>query len=226
MYLMQIARKGIISVQLSKELGIFQRSAWFLLHRLREAMASEDVKLKGEVEIDETYVGGLEKNNHSNKKLRPKGGIGGKQAILGMRERDGAIIVWLVHNVQKKTLEDDILFYVEEGSTIYTDEHPGYADLENWFSHKIVNHKKGEYVNEDATTNSIESVWAVMKRGHKGVYHQWIREQGHRYVNEYVFRLVEGNVRNHIMVRIKHLVRKSIGVRLTYREMIGRPQGD
>ena len=113
MYLSQTARKGISSVQLSKELGISQPAAWFLWQRLREAMAPDNVKLSGEVEVDETYVGGLEKNKHSNKRLRVKGGIGGKQAILGLRQRDGAIIAWPVHNVQKKTLEDDILYYVE-----------------------------------------------------------------------------------------------------------------
>ena len=218
MYLVQTSRKGISSVQLSKELGITQRSAWFMLHRLRVAMMPGDDQLSGVVEIDETFVGGNERNKHSKKKLR-ENWMAGKQVVLGMRERGGSIIAWPIHSTTRDVMDVEILHYVEKGSVIYTDESRSYYNIGKWYEHEKVNHKRGEYVNGEVTTNGIESVWAVLKRAHKGVYHQWSRKHGHRYVNEIAFRLVEGSVKNPIMVRIKHLVQKSFSVRITYREL-------
>ena len=125
--------------------------------------------------------------------------------------------------VQRLGLTIDILFLVDEGSTIYTDELTSYQDLEKWYSHYIINHNKGEYVNERITTNSIESVWAIVKRAHKGVYHHWSRKHGFRYYNEVAYRLTEGNVRIPIMVRIKKLTRRSFEVQFTYQELTHVP---
>ena len=202
----------------SKELGITQRSAWFLLHHLRQAMDPDDTKLKGGVEIDEAYVGGLERNKHSNKRLPIKWGTGGKQIVLSRRERGGRIVLGPIHSIQKYTLEDDILYHVEEGATIYTDELTCYMSLRDWYNHEIVNHNRGKYVNDRATTNSIESVWAIVKRAHKGVFHQWSLKHSQRYYNEVAIRLVEGKVTIPFMVRIKTLARKSFETRLTYKE--------
>ena len=120
MYLVQTSRKGVSSVQLSKELGITQRSAWFMLHRLREAMAPDDDQLSGAVEIDETFVGGKERNKHSKKRLRENWMVG-KQVILGMREQGGSIIAWPIHSTKRDVIDVEVLHYVEKGSTIYTD---------------------------------------------------------------------------------------------------------
>ena len=219
-YIVQIARKGISSVQLSKELGITQSSAWFMLHRLREAMAPDLVKLKGEVEIDEAWVGGLEKNKHSKKKLH-KNWIQGKQIVLGMRERDGGpILLRPIPTNTQSVLLDDILLSVEEATVIYTDEFVGYNNLDEFYDHYVVNHQRGEYVNEHITTNSIESVWAILKRAHKGVYHQWSKKHGCRYLNEIAYRLTESSVDIPVIIRIKKLTQRTFEVQLTYKELV------
>ena len=127
MYMLETARKGISSVQLSKELGITQKSAWFMLHRLREACDVEAIPLSGEVEIDETFVGGSKSRMHYVKKKElPPGPFGNKVPVLGMREREsGRVIAYPVPDVGNYTLSRNVLEYVEQGSTIYTDEHPG-----------------------------------------------------------------------------------------------------
>ena len=183
MYLMQISRKGVSSAQLARELGITQKSAWFMLHRLREAMDPGLDKLSGEVEVDEAYVGGLERNKHAKKKLH-KRWLEGKQNVVGFRERGpgGRIVMRPISASQLLLLEDEILFTVEEGSTIYSDEARTYRTLSDWYEHHTVNHKIGEYVRHEVTTNGIESGWAILKRAHKGIYHQWAPKHGHRYL--------------------------------------------
>jgi transposase-like protein len=223
MYLLVTARKGISSMQLAKEIGITQKSAWFVLHRLREACGKDLTKLRGLIEIDETYVGGIEANKHEHKKLKAGRGTVGKTPVLGMRERGkgGRTKAMKLANTDAQTIQDVIVQNVEVGSTLHTDEHGAYRDMGGlFFSHESVNHSQGEFVRDGVTTNSIESVFAVLKRGLIGVYHHASAKHLGRYVDEFAFRLNEGNVARHTLQRLDSFVSGVAGKRLTYKTLI------
>lgn len=221
MYLLVTARKGISSLQLSKEIGITQKSAWFVLHRLREACGSELETLRGIVECDETYVGGKESAKHEGKKLKAGRGAVGKVGVLGMRERGGRTVAMPVEDVNTANLHRAIHKHIEVGSTLHTDEHAAYMGLGGlFFGRESVNHSAGEYVRAGITTNGIESVWAVMKRGLHGVYHHVEPKHLGRYVNEFTFRLNDGNVKRQTLARLDSMIAAADGKRLTYAELI------
>ncbi len=221
MYYTLTARKGISSMQLSKELKVTQKTAWFLLQRIREACQREEFKVDLIAEIDEVYIGGRNKNRHL--KDRPKIGQGmtGKQAVLGIHQRRRPTKALPVDQTDMATLYPVIQQHVEPGTFVCTDDHGAYRNLNQLgYQHRPVAHSAGEYVKHGAHTNGIESVWAVLRRSLLGVYHHVTTKHLHRYLNEATFRLHEGNCQIDTIDRLRTLGQGLSGKRLTYRRLI------
>jgi transposase-like protein len=201
---------------MGRELGVTQKTAWFLDHRIREAMAHRGGLFAGEVEVDETYIGGKEGNKHEWKKLRAGRGTVGKQPLLGILEREGGIRTFPIEATDKSHLQTAIVENVQRGTTLYTDSHPGYVGLPG-YRHESVAHSAGEYVRGIAHTNGIESHWALFKRGYIGTYHYMSPKHLHRYADEFAYRGSEGV--NNTPQTLEKTVDGMIGKRLTYEEL-------
>lgn len=221
MYCVMTDRKGISSLELSKKISVTQKTAWYMLQRIREACDGDRFQLTNVVEVDETYLGGKERNKHRKNKRNAGRGPVGKQAVLGMRERGGKVKAMPVDKTDSLTLKRAIRRHVEPFSTVYTDDHRSYLGLDkDWFIHESVKHSAGEYVNRMVHTNGIESVWALLKRGYTGTYHHFSMKHLQRYLNEFAFRLNEGNCEVDTMDRIAALCKGIQGKRIPYQELV------
>ena len=218
-YVVMTARKGVSSLQLSKELGITQKSAWFMLQRIREACKQGDFKLSKAVEVDETYIGGKERNKHTNKKLNAGRGAVGKAPVVGMRQRGGKVKAMSVGDTGKTTLQGASRRHIDLDSVVYTDDARAYLGL-GGYKHEQVNHSANEYVKGMAHTNGIESVWALLKRDCSGTFHHISKKHLLRYVDEFSFRLNDGNCEVDTVKRMESLAKTMGCKQITYKEVM------
>ena len=212
--------KGVSSMKLHRDLGISQKSAWHMAHRIREALDTEDGKFAGPVEADETYIGGKEGNKHASKKLRSGRGAVGKTPVAGVKDRaTNQVRTEVVESTTKAVLQDFVVRHTEEGAVVYTDEAVAYRGLPR--HHEAVAHSAGEYVRDAAHTNGLESHWAMLDRGIYGVYHHVSDKHLSRYSVEFYGR--HNRRRLDTADQMAALARSAAGKRLTYATLTGPP---
>lgn len=229
-HLMCASKKGISAHQLHRMLGLPYKTAWFMAHRIREGMRELHPAgpLGGEgktVEVDETYVGGKEKNKHRSKRAHPQGGSGGKEIVFALVERQGRVRSHHIPSVTAKTLRPIMEAQIATASTLYSDD--GGARVAHEFpGHASVNHSIGEYVRGEVHTNTIEGYFSILKRGITGTYHHVSPQHLKRYLGEFDFRYNERSALNvSDAERTVKAIKGVIGKRITYQQTNGRPVG-
>ncbi|MBI1334103.1 MAG: IS1595 family transposase [Armatimonadetes bacterium] len=221
-WLIANAKNGISSYEIHRSLGVTQKTAWFMLHRIREALHNGTIdKLSGEIEADETYIGGKAKNMHQWRREQ-RGGLGGsfgKTTVLGMLERGGSVKAEVIQKPDRPTVTKLLTKSIMRGSKLYTDQHNGYDFMKYHYEHEVIHHAQ-EYVRGNVHTNGIENFWSLLKRTISGTYVSVEPTHLFRYVGEQVFRFNErkGTDSDRFLKAVSCIV----GKKLPYKELTGK----
>ena len=218
MFLVNTNLKGESSMKLHRDIGVTQKTAWFLAHRIREALSQDGELFEGPVEVDETYMGGKRRNMHSSQRKELTGrGPAGKVAVVGAKDRaTNKVAARVVTSTDSETLQGFVKDHAAGDATIYTDDASAYDSLP--FNHAAVKHSLSEYVKGDVHTNGIESLWSMLKRAHKGTFHKLSPKHLGRYVQEFTGR--HGIRELDTVEQLQSISGGMNGKRLTYKALI------
>jgi transposase-like protein len=223
-WLVANCKNGVSSHEMARDLGVTQKTAWFMDHRIRLAMQSGTFeKVAGKFEADESFIGGLARNMHKNKKAKITGtGGAGKAIVMGILDRErGKVRVKHVENVQRETLQAEIRKHVEEGSEVFTDAWVAYTGLDRDYVHGVIDHAEA-YVNGQIHTNGIENFWSLLKRGLKGTYVSVEPFHLFRYLDEQAYRY--NNRKTDDAQRFIGVMNGVTGKRVTYQKLTGKEE--
>lgn len=215
-------KNGISSIEVHRAIGVTQKTAWFMDHRIRFALGmGPAAKLSGEIEVDESFIGGKARNMHATKRVQKITGTGGKDKVIvmGMLERGGKVRATVVDNRRRKAVQAEVREHIEAGSAIFSDELKSYAGLETDYQHAVINHAL-EYVNGNVHTNGMENFWSLLKRGLHGTYISVEPFHLFRYLDEQTFRF--NNRKMTDAERFDLAVKGIVGKRLTYDRLTGK----
>lgn len=228
MWMVTNCKNGISSYEIARDVKVTQKSAWFMLHRIRLAMQDETLgnKLSGDVEVDETFIGGKARNMHLDKRERRITGTGGKDKtiVFGALERGGKIRTAVLPDRKRAAIQIEVKKHVEAGSALYSDALKSYDGLAQEYAHQVIDHAE-KYVDGQVHTNGLENFWSLLKRGISGTYVCVEPFHLFRYLDEQVFRYNNRGNREHKVSdsdRFDMIVRKIVGKRLTFASLTGK----